>query len=241
MLGYLDNPELTADSFDGEYFKTGDLARMRPDDRVELVGRAKDIVSRGGIKIAPLEIDNLLCEHPAVAAALCAGDTRRTTGRNDPCRDRAACRRNGGRSGTACVPARRAPSASKSRTPFIFVTRCQPDRPARPIAAPSLGFPIKRVSYCAAWRSRAAAIVCSLDAGLRAACLTGRGSGNGTSSLTVISAAGSGAASNAGADAPWWCAAQTAERAASLRWRQTPPTAYPAAPGVRLAERRARS
>jgi long-chain acyl-CoA synthetase len=73
MLGYLDNPDLTAASFDGEYFKTGDLAAVRADGRVELIGRAKDIVSRGGIKIAPLEIDNLLCEHPAVAAALCAG------------------------------------------------------------------------------------------------------------------------------------------------------------------------
>lgn len=73
MLGYLDNPELTAVSFDDGHFKTGDLARLRPDGRVELTGRAKDIVSRGGIKIAPLEIDNLLCEHPAVAAALCAG------------------------------------------------------------------------------------------------------------------------------------------------------------------------
>jgi long-chain acyl-CoA synthetase len=73
MLGYLDNPALTAASFDGEFFRTGDLAGVRADGRVELIGRAKDIVSRGGIKIAPLEIDNLLCEHPAVAAALCAG------------------------------------------------------------------------------------------------------------------------------------------------------------------------
>ena len=40
---------------------------------VELVGRAKDIISRGGNKIAPLEIDNLLGEHPDVAAALCGG------------------------------------------------------------------------------------------------------------------------------------------------------------------------
>jgi len=73
MLGYLDNPELTSTSFDSGYFKTGDLAGVRTDGRVELIGRAKDIVSRGGIKVAPLEIDNLLCEHPAVAAALCAG------------------------------------------------------------------------------------------------------------------------------------------------------------------------
>jgi len=73
MLGYLDDPHLTAASFADGYFKTGDLARLRPDGRVELVGRAKDIVSRGGMKIAPLEIDNLLAGHPDIAAALCAG------------------------------------------------------------------------------------------------------------------------------------------------------------------------
>jgi acyl-CoA synthetase (AMP-forming)/AMP-acid ligase II len=73
MLGYLDAPELTDASFSDGYFRTGDLARRNPDGRVQLVGRSKDIVSRGGIKIAPLEIDNLLCEHPGVAAALCAG------------------------------------------------------------------------------------------------------------------------------------------------------------------------
>jgi len=73
MLGYLDNPELTDASFDGDYFRTGDLARMTARGYVELIGRAKDIISRGGNKIAPLEIDNLLGEHPDVAAALCAG------------------------------------------------------------------------------------------------------------------------------------------------------------------------
>jgi long-chain acyl-CoA synthetase len=73
MLGYLDNAELTAAAFDGDYFRTGDLARMTGDGHVELIGRAKDIISRGGNKIAPLEIDNLLAEHPGVAAALCAG------------------------------------------------------------------------------------------------------------------------------------------------------------------------
>jgi acyl-CoA synthetase (AMP-forming)/AMP-acid ligase II len=73
MLGYLDNPELTGASFDGDYFRTGDLARQTQDGSVALVGRAKDIISRGGNKIAPLEIDNLLGEHPGVASALCAG------------------------------------------------------------------------------------------------------------------------------------------------------------------------
>jgi acyl-CoA synthetase (AMP-forming)/AMP-acid ligase II len=73
MLGYLDNPALTEASFDAGYFKTGDLARLTADGDVALIGRAKDIISRGGNKIAPLEIDNLLAEHPDIAAALCAG------------------------------------------------------------------------------------------------------------------------------------------------------------------------
>ena len=73
MLGYLDGTALTEASFEDGYFKTGDLARLTADGAVTLIGRAKDIVSRGGNKIAPLEIDNLLAEHPDIAAALCAG------------------------------------------------------------------------------------------------------------------------------------------------------------------------
>lgn len=73
MSGYLDNPELTRDSFVDGFFRTGDIARRRPDGRVELVGRSKEIISRGGNKIAPLELDNLLASHPEVAAALCTG------------------------------------------------------------------------------------------------------------------------------------------------------------------------
>jgi acyl-CoA synthetase (AMP-forming)/AMP-acid ligase II len=73
MLGYLDDPVLTQASFADGYFRTGDLARLTASGNVALIGRANDIISRGGHKIAPLEIDNLLAEHPHVAAALCAG------------------------------------------------------------------------------------------------------------------------------------------------------------------------
>ena len=73
MLGYLDDPALTAASFSDGYLRTGDLARLRPDGRVEIVGRLKDIIHRAGNKIAPAEIDALLSSHPDVAAALCAG------------------------------------------------------------------------------------------------------------------------------------------------------------------------
>ena len=73
MLGYLDDPARTASAFADGYFRTGDLARLRPDGRVELIGRSKDVISRAGHKIAPLEIDNLFAGHPDVAAALGTG------------------------------------------------------------------------------------------------------------------------------------------------------------------------
>jgi len=73
MLGYLDDPALTDASFDRAFFKTGDLARLHKDGLVELVGRSKDIISRAGNKIAPLEIDNVFAKHPSVAAAMCFG------------------------------------------------------------------------------------------------------------------------------------------------------------------------
>jgi len=73
MLGYIDDPDRTRAACEDGYFRTEDLARIRSDGRVELIGRSKDIVSRGGIKISPLEIDNILAEHPDIAAALCGG------------------------------------------------------------------------------------------------------------------------------------------------------------------------
>lgn len=73
MLGYLDEPEMTAKALDGAYFRTGDLARVREDGFVELIGRSKDIISRGGNKIAPLEIDHLFAQHPHVISAMSVG------------------------------------------------------------------------------------------------------------------------------------------------------------------------
>jgi long-chain acyl-CoA synthetase len=73
MNGYLDEPELTRSAFAGGFFRTGDLARMRGDGRVELVGRAKDVINRAGAKVSPLELDWVLVRHPAVAAALTVG------------------------------------------------------------------------------------------------------------------------------------------------------------------------
>jgi long-chain acyl-CoA synthetase len=73
MNGYLDEPEITRAAFADGYFRTGDLARAREDGRVELAGRIKDIIIRGGANVSPLELDHLLAQHPDVAAALTAG------------------------------------------------------------------------------------------------------------------------------------------------------------------------
>ena len=73
MAGYLDDPKLTERAFDDGYFLTGDMGRLLPDGTVVLTGRLKEMVSRGGNKIAPQEIDNLLASHPGVVAALSTG------------------------------------------------------------------------------------------------------------------------------------------------------------------------
>ena len=80
MNGYIDQPELTRAAFAGEFFRTGDLARMRADGSVELAGRSKDLISRGAAKISPLEIDSLIAQHPSVAAALTVGVADEMTG-----------------------------------------------------------------------------------------------------------------------------------------------------------------
>ena len=73
MNGYLDAPDLTAGAFAEGYFRTGDLAREKEPGLVELVGRAKEMISRGAAKVAPLEIEQVLCGHPGVAEALATG------------------------------------------------------------------------------------------------------------------------------------------------------------------------
>lgn len=80
MNGYLDAPELTAAAFDDGYFRTGDLARVRADGVVELVGRAKEIVNRAGAKISPLEIEQVFAQCAGVAGVLATGVPDATLG-----------------------------------------------------------------------------------------------------------------------------------------------------------------
>ena len=73
MRGYLDAPALTTAAFDGGWFRTGDLGCLRHDGRVELIGRKKELISHGGFKIAPVEVEQVFRHHPDVLAALATG------------------------------------------------------------------------------------------------------------------------------------------------------------------------
>ncbi|MFG3041116.1 AMP-binding protein [Streptomyces sp. NPDC048330] len=68
MLGYWDEPEKTAEAIDaGRWMHTGDLAVMRADGYVRIVGRIKDMIIRGGENVYPREIEEFLHGHPKIA------------------------------------------------------------------------------------------------------------------------------------------------------------------------------
>jgi fatty-acyl-CoA synthase len=67
MLGYWEDPERTAEAIDGaRWMHTGDLATMDDDGYVNIVGRIKDMIIRGGENVYPREIEEFLYGHPAI-------------------------------------------------------------------------------------------------------------------------------------------------------------------------------
>jgi amino acid adenylation domain-containing protein len=68
--GYAENPEANRDSFVQGWFRTGDEGNINPDGYLFITGRIKEMINRGGQKISPREIDDVLGSHPAVAQAL---------------------------------------------------------------------------------------------------------------------------------------------------------------------------
>jgi malonyl-CoA/methylmalonyl-CoA synthetase len=73
--GYLNRPEATAAAFDGDWFRTGDMAVREADGTIRLVGRkATDLIKSGGYKIGAGEIENALLDHPGVREAAVTGE-----------------------------------------------------------------------------------------------------------------------------------------------------------------------
>jgi oxalate---CoA ligase len=68
--GYENNPEANAKAFAHGWFRTGDQGFLDEQGYLRLTGRLKELISRGGEKISPIEVDTVLMDHPAVAQCL---------------------------------------------------------------------------------------------------------------------------------------------------------------------------
>jgi acyl-CoA synthetase (AMP-forming)/AMP-acid ligase II len=77
---YENNPEATAKSFFGDWFRTGDQGIIDGDGYLRLTGRIKELIIRAGENIAPREIDEVLLAHAAVSEAVCFGVPHPTWG-----------------------------------------------------------------------------------------------------------------------------------------------------------------
>jgi acyl-CoA synthetase (AMP-forming)/AMP-acid ligase II len=71
--GYENNPKANAEGFTNGWFRTGDQGTMDADGYISLTGRLKEIINRGGEKVSPREVDEILMDHPAVAQVVCFG------------------------------------------------------------------------------------------------------------------------------------------------------------------------
>src|SRR5690349_8481661 len=73
MIGYWDQPDKTAEVLRGGWMHTGDLATMDAEGYVNIVGRIKDMVIRGGENVYPREIEEFLYTHPDIVDAQVIG------------------------------------------------------------------------------------------------------------------------------------------------------------------------
>ena len=72
-VGYENNDEANKSSFINGWFRTGDQGFFDNDGYLKISGRLKEIINRGGEKVSPLEIDNILMEHEAIEQVVTFG------------------------------------------------------------------------------------------------------------------------------------------------------------------------
>ena len=89
MSGYWNDPEANQEAFWGEgpdrWFRTGDLGAIDEYGTVTMAGRLKEIINRGGQKIKPSEIDQVLSQHPAVKSVAAFAVPHPTLGEDVAC------------------------------------------------------------------------------------------------------------------------------------------------------------
>ncbi|MBP6337436.1 MAG: AMP-binding protein [Vitreoscilla sp.] len=71
--GYESNPSANAEAYTHGWFRTGDQGQMDAEGYVSITGRLKEIINRGGEKISPREVDEVIMDHPAVQQVVCFG------------------------------------------------------------------------------------------------------------------------------------------------------------------------
>ena len=77
FTGYLGNDEASAEAFDGEWFKTGDIGALDDDGHLTITGRKKEIiVTAGGKNVAPAELEDPIRANPIVSQVVVVGDQR---------------------------------------------------------------------------------------------------------------------------------------------------------------------
>jgi acyl-CoA synthetase (AMP-forming)/AMP-acid ligase II len=80
MSGYEENAEANADAFVDGWFRTGDIGSLDASGYLTLSGRIKEMINRGGEKIGPREIEDVLLEHTGVGEAVAFPVPHRTLG-----------------------------------------------------------------------------------------------------------------------------------------------------------------
>jgi acyl-CoA synthetase (AMP-forming)/AMP-acid ligase II len=78
--GYVDDPEANQAAFRDGWFHTGDIGRLDSEGFLFITGRLREIIDRGGEKIVPQEVDEVLAAHPALADAAAFGVAHGTLG-----------------------------------------------------------------------------------------------------------------------------------------------------------------
>jgi acyl-CoA synthetase (AMP-forming)/AMP-acid ligase II len=80
MAGYFHQSELTSASFDGDWFRTGDIGSIDAEGNLRISGRTSEVIHVAGLKVFPAEVEGCLLTHPHVAEAVVVGIPHETMG-----------------------------------------------------------------------------------------------------------------------------------------------------------------